>query len=422
VGDFSSELAKALADLGHSVHIITGVNTDMTNESLLAQSAPRKAIANRRASVKGPSLRSGHRRNQPAGRRSTVARASESTSSISTGGDVVVDRVIKSWGWGCWRRILDLARREGLEVLNVQYQTAAYGMHPAINFVPRTQGRPLIGVTFHDLRVPYLFPKAGPLRRWVVRTMARRAGASIATNREDYLDLQADVPADRLSLIPIGSNVAPLLPQGYDRSSERSRWGVGSDQILLGHFGFLNESKGGEELVRALAQLVEDGIDARLLMIGGRVGSSDPTNQAYAELIERLISDLGLEERVHRSGFVTPEEVSAALTATDVCLCPYRDGVSFRRGTLQAYLAHGCAIVTTHPQVELDEVRDGENMLLVAPRNPQQLAAAAMQVAGDPELRDRLSAGARSLASEFTWENIARLTVAFFGRLREQGT
>jgi glycosyltransferase involved in cell wall biosynthesis len=249
--------------------------------------------------------------------------------------------------------------------------------------------------------------------------MARRAGAAIATNREDYLALQADVPADRLSLIPIGSNVAPLLPQGYDRSSHRSSWGVGPAQFLLGHFGFLNESKGGEELIRSLALLVEGGIDAHLLMIGGRVGSSDPTNQAYAEFIDQLIADLELKERVHWTGFVTPEEVSAALTATDVCLCPYRDGVSFRRGTLQAYLAHGCAIVTAHPQVDLEEVRDGGNMLLVEPRNPQQLAAAAMQVVEDRELRDRLAAGARSLASEFTWEEIARRTAEFFGRLCE---
>ena len=186
---------------------------------------------------------------------------------------------------------------------------------------------------------------------------------------------------------------------------------------MLGYFGFLNESKGGEELVETLALLAARGAPVHLLMIGGRAGSSDPTNLAYAERVDRLIADLGVEERVHWTGYSSPESVSAGLLATDVCVLPYRDGVSFRRGTLHACLVHGRAIVTTQPAVSLPETRDGENMMLVEPRDPEQLAQAVMRVASDRALRMRLETGSVALAAEFTWERIARQTAALFGRL-----
>jgi glycosyltransferase involved in cell wall biosynthesis len=147
------------------------------------------------------------------------------------------------------------------------------------------------------------------------------------------------------------------------------------------------------------------------------VGSSDPTNRAYAERVERLIAELGIAERVHWTGYSCPEDVSAGLLATDVCVLPYRDGVSFRRGTLHACLTHGRAIVTTCPTVPLPEARDGETMLLVMPQDPAELAEATMWLASDPALRRRLEAGASALAAEFAWERIARQTAALFGRL-----
>ena len=110
------------------------------------------------------------------------------------------------------------------------------------------------------------------------------------------------------------------------------------------------------------------------------------------------------------------------MLATDVCVLPYRDGVSFRRGTLHACLAHRRAVITTRPAVVLPQVRNGENMLLVEPRDPEGLAEAAMRLAADPALRARLETGAAALAQEFTWERIARRTAEFFTALmRDRG-
>ncbi|HIP97577.1 MAG TPA: glycosyltransferase family 1 protein [Anaerolineae bacterium] len=370
VGDFTHELGKELAALGCQVSVITS-----------------KAAGSRRQ-VDG----------------------------------VAVFPIIEKWDWRCWAIILKLLRELKPDVVNIQYQTAAYGMHPAINLLPRRlrreSRRPRVVVTYHDLREPYLFPKAGPLRRWITREPARQSDAVIVTNHEDEWRMaNGEWRIANLARIPIGSNIAPMPPADYDRDAWRARWGAGPGDLLLAYFGFLNESKGGETLIRALAEVVAHGMPASLLMIGGQVGSSDPTNVAYLRQIEALIAELSLDERVMWTGYTPADEVSANLLAADVCVLPYRDGVSFRRGSFMAALAHGCAIVSTEPRVPVPELRDEENILLIPPDDPAALARAITRLAENADLRRRLGAGAANLAQHFTWEKIAAQTLALYETL-----
>jgi glycosyltransferase involved in cell wall biosynthesis len=134
-------------------------------------------------------------------------------------------------------------------------------MHPAIHLLPRMLRRhaPVV-VTFHDLRVPYLFPKAGPLRWRAMLTLARSAAGVIVTNPEDAATLRA-AGLTRVREIPIGSNITPAALAGFDPAAWRAARGIPATTALIGYFGFLNESKGGETLLRALAALRGQGRD-----------------------------------------------------------------------------------------------------------------------------------------------------------------
>jgi glycosyltransferase involved in cell wall biosynthesis len=355
--------------------------------------------------------------------------------------------LIPAWGPGCWRQIPGWLGEHRPDVLHIQYQAAAYDLGGWVNWLPwwlrrgRTASR--IVVTFHDLRVPYLFPKAGPLRWRSILALARHADAVVVTNQEDEETLRKALGiresgiggsgnstaalADSLSpnspipnfltLIPLGSNVDPQPPSDYDRDGWRARIGIDGHALLLAYFGFLNESKGGEELVLALERLARQGTDAHLLMIGGQVGDVDPTNRAYAGRVQSLIELHGLAERVHWTGYTSPEEVSANLLAADVVVMPYRDGVSFRRTTFIAALRHGRPVVTTHPATPLPELCDGDNLLLVPPGNVDRLTAAIGRLGDDPALRVRLSAGAQALGRRFEWPEISRRTLDLYRRL-----
>ncbi|MBN1877394.1 MAG: glycosyltransferase family 4 protein [Anaerolineae bacterium] len=306
-----------------------------------------------------------------------------------------------------------------LDVVNIQYQAAAYQMRGGINFYPRAQKRHLtapIVVTYHDLLPPYLFPKAGPLRQWAVRQLAQHADGIIVTNDDDYTVLttamERSLPPTRL--IPIGSNIAPQPPASYDREGWRAARGIYPNDILIGFFGFLNHGKGVETLIDALGQLIAAGLPAHLIFIGGRTGSSDSTNACYADEIDALIEKGGLSTRVQRTGYTTPAEVSAALLAVDICALPYRGGASLRHGTLHAALAHGNAIVTTTPQTETPQLQHGKNVMLVPPENTTALANALRRLWMESHLRADIGQQAAQLSREFSWERIAARTAEFF--------
>jgi glycosyltransferase involved in cell wall biosynthesis len=286
------------------------------------------------------------------------------------------------------------------------------------------------------LKVPYLFPKAGSLRQQVVLALAHYADAVIVTNQEDESKLKseirnpkhlhlrcapAQVQVSEIVRIPIGSNITPCQPDGYDREKWRTRWGVKPDETLIGYFGFLHPLKGGEVLIRALAELAAEGRAVRLLLIGGRTGSSDPdTNAAFAAHVESLARELGVANRIAATGFTPPEEVTANFFACDVFAMPYVEGASLRHGTFHAALAHRCAIVTTQPLAPLEELKDGENVLLIPPNDVSALAFGIRRVMDDPALHARLERGAAELAQQFTWDRIAARTVQVYEQVIRQ--
>lgn len=315
-----------------------------------------------------------------------------------------------SWGWGILSDIPARAHAAGAEWVHVQYQTAAFGMHPAVNVLPYFLRRHGLRAawTYHDLRVPYLFPKAGArLRNLVTRLPLRAADAVVVTNQSDWESVQGQVQRGQLHRIPIGSDIESRQFSAEERVQRRAAHGYGSAQLVLGYFGFLNASKGGLTLIETLAALAGEGLDARLLMIGERVGASDETNFRYLQRVEAAIAEHGLDSRVQWTGHQSDAEVAADFNAIDVLVMPYEDGMSMRRSTLTAALANGCAIVTTHPQDPTPELRADADLVLVPPRDPAATAAAVRRIAADPRLAESLRANAREAARQFSWEVIA---------------
>ena len=319
-------------------------------------------------------------------------------------------------------------------VAHIQYQTGAYGMRPTVNLLPAMLrvfwGKPVV-VTFHDLLVPYLFPKAGLVREWANRLLARTASAMVATNHADAERLRS-WGARAVEVIPIGSNIPNRPPSDFDRDRWRAERGIAPGTTLLAYFGFLNSTKGLDDLLRALRALRDGERGAeryRLVMVGGGLGSSDPTNRATALALDRLAGELGVRDEIIWTGYLEPPEVSAALLSADMAVLPYADGASFQRGSLLAVLEHGLPVVTTTvgkgqgansevgDRQAWPELADGDNAVLVRPGDVEGLVRAIERVAGDSELRGRLAQGAAKLARFFSWARIAEAHIDLYRRL-----
>ncbi len=318
----------------------------------------------------------------------------------------------RRWRWWDLGQLIDLVKRYDVDLVNIQYQAAAYNMrHPAINVAPwRLRGLVPTVVTFHDLRVPYLFPRAGPVRRWAVTFMARMARGVVVTNAADEADLRGRA-ATPLANIPIGSNIATAAVTPEAVTACRQALGVPPDGLLLGYFGFLNPSKGADLLLDVLAAT---GPEVRLVFIGGQTGDSDAgTNRPFLAALEAQIASRDVADRVHWTGFRPDAEISALLRAVDLMVMPYRDGVSLRRGTLMAVLAHGRPLITTEPASITPELVHGENVWLVPAGDGPALVRAVAHLRANPALAARLGDGALALSEAFTWDRIAARVAAF---------
>jgi glycosyltransferase involved in cell wall biosynthesis len=324
-----------------------------------------------------------------------------------------------TWGWGTLSRIRRWAQAQKLDIVNIQYQAAAYNMAAFVHILPVRLDTVRVVTTFHDLLVPYLFPKAGPLRYQAVLTLARSSDGVIVTNRGDRERLAAERSIASLRHIPIGSNIKPQLAPDYNRTVWRAALGFQPDDIVIGYFGFLNASKGIDTLLQGVRIARNNKLPVKLLMIGGRTGTSDPVNIVYAQEVDQMVDGLDLHEHIRWTGFVDDQAVSGHLTACDIVALPFRDCTSFRRGSLMAALAHGCAIITTHPQTDVPELISDQQVRMIPAESPTALSIAIEDLGYNPELREDLGHHALELAQQFTWENIAVQTAAYFEELLE---
>lgn len=114
---------------------------------------------------------------------------------------------------------------------------------------------------------------------------------------------------------------APVLPLSLDpelyrptpAAEVRADLGVLTGQLLIGYLGRVTEEKGLATLAYALDTAVKGGADWRLAVVG-----SGP----YERELDHLVTELGLSERVVRTGFVPHTQAPRYLSAFDVLAVP----------------------------------------------------------------------------------------------------
>lgn len=125
--------------------------------------------------------------------------------------------------------------------------------------------------------------------------------------------------------LPIGSNI-PVEKES--RGGARKRFGV-EDRFVLGLFGSASTHDGLPYIRSAVQSVMEHKPVAELLYVG-------PDGQRVKEFLQDL--------PVRNMGKLAAVDVSRAFGVMDLSLAPIPDGVSTRRGTVMAALAHGVPV------------------------------------------------------------------------------
>ena len=124
----------------------------------------------------------------------------------------------------------------------------------------------------------------------------------------------------------------------------------------------------------------------------------------------------GLDRAVtlRRPGRQSSEDLATELSAADIYLAPFADGLSTRRTTLMAALQHALPVVGTEGRLTETELRREDVAISWTPSgDPRLFANAAVELAGDVGLRRRRGAAGRALYDRrFSWETIAQIVLA----------
>jgi glycosyltransferase involved in cell wall biosynthesis len=217
-----------------------------------------------------------------------------------------------------------------------QFSYGRWGFNPgfplAIRHLRKTVPGMRIAVMFHEDYVPitsWKFAVMTTWQRWQFWMLGRQADQVFFSIHPWVTKYRSWFPDATVSTLPVGSNM-PYV--GIPPAEAKQSFGLSSDRFTIGIFGQVNASR----MVSTIAEAAE------------AVCARDPSAVVlYAgpqgDAVRTALPDLPLLDL----GALPAEDVSRALSAMDVHLAPFMDGISSRRGSALASLQHGVATVST---------------------------------------------------------------------------
>lgn len=169
----------------------------------------------------------------------------------------------------------------------------------------------------------------------------------------------------------------------------RAQWGVKPDEVVACCVGRVAPEKNLELLLRTYRALRESVPNAHLVIVGDGPSRSR-LQSAYPEVIFA-----GMQQ-----GLALAEHYASA----DMFLFPSLSE-TFGNVTLEA-MASGLPVVAYDYAAATEAIVDGESGVRVEPGDAESFVAAAVHLAGRPDLRAQIGLAARDCAERFDWEEV----------------
>jgi glycosyltransferase involved in cell wall biosynthesis len=230
-----------------------------------------------------------------------------------------------------------------------------------------------------------------------LRTQVRNARLAFVLNDPRIRFVANHNLAAALDLARIGVMDSKIVPydwpavvspkQHAPKQAPTGDWG-----LKLVYVGTVSEAKGVGDLLHALHELEQGGMDVTLDVIG----------QVRDASVEALCGELGLGDRVRFRGMRPHAEVRRAMREADVVVVPSRH--EYPEGLPMTLYEGLCSrtplVVSDHPMFQL-RIRDGENALVFEAGSPGSLASRIRELATDAALYEMLSANAEQAAEGY---------------------
>jgi len=224
--------------------------------------------------------------------------------------------------------------------------------------------------------------------RLVMNRALRRARVVTSTHvTAEDLERSHHLPAERVTVVPLGVNLEQFRPLGHAASGEVP---------YLFHLSSNDPRENTPVVIQAFAQLIEHTAEPIRLVVAGDLGS------LRHSLVE-LVTDLGLDGKVETPGRVSDESLVKLYSgAVATVLTSMNEGFGLQ--TLEA-MACGSLLVSTPARATREIAAEAD--VEWTPLESTQMAQAFEVVWKDRARQNRAAITNRRVASRFSWDATA---------------
>ncbi|MBF6599600.1 MAG: glycosyltransferase family 4 protein [Dehalococcoidia bacterium] len=397
-GVYTAQIARELAGLGHAVHLVVGppwpqVDAAVTMHRLPSYSVYR-LLETQRTWFYG----------RPA--RSFFAPLNFYELASSRFGQF---SVMSAFSWRAYAKWRELQPLHHFDIVH-DVQVLGYG-----SLMIHAAGMPMVANIHHPLSIDRMnqIQQARGTRMKARRALfypffmqevvARRMDRIItgSHNSRESVQRAFALRDDRITAIHDGVDTRVFRPLGLAKRPRSLLFVAGNSD---------DRNKGARYLLEAARLLRDRGVDFHLTL----------KDRADAQMAPALIRELGIGERVTHLGHVSVDELVRLYNEHELMVSPsLYEG--FGLPAAEA-MACGTPVVATTAGAFPETVAAGETGVLVPPADARALAGAIEGLLDDPSRRAAMgAAGARRMASLFSWRACAEKTVALYEKvLRER--
>ena len=242
--------------------------------------------------------------------------------------------------------------------------------------------------------------------RAVARLAYRTADLVIANSANTARLVREEAPAARVTVIHPGVDVNRAVRAVQEFEAARVRAAAGTAPLQLASVARMEPRKNQEAVIRAVADLVAQGVAVRYLCAGDGPERSR---------LQGLARQLGVDGLVRFPGVVDDDEKWRVLAACDVHMMPAVQVGSMIEGFGIVFMeaaAAGKPSICGRTGGQLEAVVEGSTGLAVDGHDRAAVVAAIRRLADDPALRERLGAAAQLRAALYDWNAVTARTVA----------
>lgn len=313
-----------------------------------------------------------------------------------------------------YRRAADFLNINNVDLVCLQHEYGIFGGPAGSHILTllRELRMPIV-TTFHTI-----LENPNHDQRRVLEEIAGLSDRVVAMSQRgvDFLQEIYGVLPEKIDFIPHGIPDVPFV----DSSFHKDLFGVEGKIVLLS-FGLLSESKGIEDVIAALPDIVAQYPNVMYLVLG----ATHPhvirhEGETYRLSLQRLARDKGVESHViFYNRFVSLDELIEFISATDIYITPYHNEAQITSGTLAYTLGAGKAVIST-PYWYAEEMLAEDRGVLIPFRNPEALAKQVIDLLDNESKRHAMRKQAYLFGRAMIWSQVATRYMESFERAREE--